>query len=146
MCDSIFIPVLAPVVVLLPPLPLPPRQNYLRVRDDAQTQWRIRVNRSQWGLGLIRYIYSLDIFEESINFKIFRYLRCCGVIPVHSFGSHIRPQPSGLGLSLLRPWASKISLSPKSSQTLLIRRTDLITPKVYSDPESADLRILLRYA
>ncbi len=48
----IFIPVLAPVVVPLPPLPLPPRQNYLRVRNDAQTQWRIRVNRSQWGLGL----------------------------------------------------------------------------------------------
>jgi hypothetical protein len=37
----------------LPPLPLPPaRTTCLRVRDDAQTQWRIRVNRSQWGLGL----------------------------------------------------------------------------------------------
>jgi hypothetical protein len=32
-----------------PAAPPPPR---LRVRDDAQTQWRIRVNRSQWGLGL----------------------------------------------------------------------------------------------
>jgi hypothetical protein len=25
---------------------------HLRVRDDAQTQWRIRVNRSHWCLGL----------------------------------------------------------------------------------------------
>ncbi len=48
MCERIFIPVLTPVLVPLPPLP-PLR---LRVRDDAQTQWRIRANRSQWGLGL----------------------------------------------------------------------------------------------
>jgi hypothetical protein len=49
MCESIFIPVLSPVVVLLPPLPPPP---YLGVQDDAQTQWRIHANWSQWGLGL----------------------------------------------------------------------------------------------
>jgi hypothetical protein len=48
MCESIFIPVLAPVLVPLPPLP----PLCLRVRDDAQTQWRICANRSQWGLGL----------------------------------------------------------------------------------------------
>jgi hypothetical protein len=39
-------------------------------------------------------------FEEYINFKILRYLRRCGVIPVQSFGSHIRPQPPGLGLKV----------------------------------------------
>jgi hypothetical protein len=44
-CESMFIPVLAPAAP-------PPR---LRVRDDAQTQWRISVNRSQWGLGLRQF-------------------------------------------------------------------------------------------
>jgi hypothetical protein len=57
MCESIFIPVLAPVVVPLPPLPLP----RLRVRDDAQIQWRIRVNRSQWGLGLSVFAMLLNV-------------------------------------------------------------------------------------
>ncbi len=38
-------------------------------------------------------------FEEYINFKIFCYLWCCGVIPVQSFGSHICPKPPGLGLN-----------------------------------------------
>jgi hypothetical protein len=37
-------------------------------------------------------------FEEYIHFKIVNYLSHCGVIPVQSFGSHIRPQPHGLGL------------------------------------------------
>jgi hypothetical protein len=37
-------------------------------------------------------------FEEYINIKIFRNLSRCRVIPVQSFGSHIRPQPHGLGL------------------------------------------------
>jgi hypothetical protein len=37
-------------------------------------------------------------FEEYINFKIFLYLRRCGVIPVQSFGSHICPQLPALGL------------------------------------------------
>ncbi len=35
-------------------------------------------------------------FEVYINFKIVH----CGVIPVQSFGSHIRPQPHGLGLRM----------------------------------------------
>ncbi len=39
-------------------------------------------------------------FQEYINFKIFCVLRHCGVIPVQSFGSHICPQPHGLGLRL----------------------------------------------
>jgi hypothetical protein len=38
-------------------------------------------------------------FEEYIYFKIFCCLRHCGVIPVQSFGSHIRPQPPGLWLN-----------------------------------------------
>jgi hypothetical protein len=37
-------------------------------------------------------------FEEYINFKIVLYLIHCGAIPVQSFGSHIHPQPHGLGL------------------------------------------------
>jgi hypothetical protein len=39
-----------------------------------------------------------NVFEEYMTFKMFCYLRQYGVIPVQSFGSHIRPQPSGLGL------------------------------------------------
>ncbi len=46
---------------------------------------------------LIRHITKM-FFEEYINFKIFHYLRYCGVIPVRSFGIHVCPQPSGLGL------------------------------------------------
>jgi hypothetical protein len=44
--------------------------------------------------------YNLEtFFEEYINFKIFHYLSHCGVIPVQSFGSHIRPQLPGLGFN-----------------------------------------------
>ncbi len=46
---------------------------------------------------LTRYTHE-TFFEEYINFKIFRNLSHCGVIPVRSFGSHTRPQPHGLGL------------------------------------------------
>jgi hypothetical protein len=49
---------------------------------------------------LTRYTHE-RFFEEYINFKIFRNLSHCGVIPVRSFGSHIRPQPHGLGLIYL---------------------------------------------
>ncbi len=47
---------------------------------------------------LTRYTHK-TFFEEYINIKIFRNLSHCGVIPVRSFGSHIRPQPHGLGLN-----------------------------------------------
>ncbi len=46
---------------------------------------------------LTRYTHE-TFFEEYINLKIFRNLGHCGVIPVRSFGSQIRPQPHGLGL------------------------------------------------
>jgi hypothetical protein len=46
---------------------------------------------------LTRYTHE-TFFEEYVNFKIFRNLSHCGVIPVRSFGSHIRSQPHGLGL------------------------------------------------
>jgi hypothetical protein len=36
-------------------------------------------------------IYSQFFFKEYINFKIFHYLRQCGVIPVQNFGSHVHP-------------------------------------------------------
>ncbi len=46
---------------------------------------------------LTRYTHEM-FFEEYINIKNFRNLSHCGVIPVLSFGSQIRPQPYGLGL------------------------------------------------
>ncbi len=49
---------------------------------------------------LTRYTHD-TFFKEYINFKIFRNLSHCGVIPVRSFRSHIRPQPHGLGLRQL---------------------------------------------
>ncbi len=48
---------------------------------------------------LTRYTHEM-FFEEYINFKIFRNLSHCGVIPVRRFRSHIRPQPHKLGLNL----------------------------------------------
>jgi hypothetical protein len=50
-------------------------------------------------LKVLNKIYSRDVCEEYINFKIFRNLRHCGIIPVQAFGSHICPKPPGLGLS-----------------------------------------------
>jgi hypothetical protein len=41
-------------------------------------------------------------FEEYINFYFYFYLIRCGVIPSQNFGSHIHPQPPGLGLTLNR--------------------------------------------
>jgi hypothetical protein len=43
----------------------------------------------------------MTFFKEYIIFKNFCYLRCFGVIPVQSFGSHIRPLLPGLGLRLI---------------------------------------------
>jgi hypothetical protein len=54
-------------------------------------------------------------FEEYINFKIFRNLSHFGVITVRSFGSHIRPQPHGLGLRYIYvlqvTWKIRINIS-----------------------------------
>jgi hypothetical protein len=46
---------------------------------------------------LIKYTHK-TFFKKYINFKIFRNFSHCGVIPVQSFGSHLCPQPHGLGL------------------------------------------------
>jgi hypothetical protein len=46
---------------------------------------------------LTRYTHE-TFFEEYTNFEP-HYLSHCRVIPLQSFGSHIRPQPHGLGLS-----------------------------------------------
>jgi hypothetical protein len=46
---------------------------------------------------LTKYTHQM-FFQEYINFKIVHNLSHCGVIPVQSFGSHIRPQPHGLEL------------------------------------------------
>jgi hypothetical protein len=40
---------------------------------------------------VLHKIYSKDVFEEYINFKIFRFLRHCGVIPVQSSGAYLPP-------------------------------------------------------
>jgi hypothetical protein len=45
---------------------------------------------------LTRYIHE-TFFEEYMNFEN-HYLSHYRVIPLQSFGSHIRPQPHGLGL------------------------------------------------
>jgi hypothetical protein len=47
---------------------------------------------------LTRYTHK-TFFEEYTNFQA-HYLSHCRVIPLQSFGSHIRPQPHGLGLSM----------------------------------------------
>jgi hypothetical protein len=52
---------------------------------------------------LTRYTHE-TFFEEYMNFET-HYLSHCRVIPLQSFGSHIRPQPHGLGLK----WFSEIS-------------------------------------
>jgi hypothetical protein len=45
---------------------------------------------------LTRYTHEA-FFEEYTNFQA-HYLNHCWLIPLQSFGSHIRPQPHGLGL------------------------------------------------
>ncbi len=45
---------------------------------------------------LIRYTHK-RFCERYVNFQN-HYLSHCGVVPVQSFRSHIRPQPHGLGL------------------------------------------------
>jgi hypothetical protein len=50
---------------------------------------------------LKRYTHE-TFFEEYMNFEA-RYLSHCRVIPFQSFGSHIRPQPHGLGLIVFPP-------------------------------------------
>ncbi len=48
---------------------------------------------------ITRYTHE-TFFEEYTNFQA-HYLSHCRVIPLQSFGSHIRPQPHGLGLKFL---------------------------------------------
>jgi hypothetical protein len=53
-----------------------------------------------------RYTYE-TFFEEYTNFEA-HYLSHCRVIPLQSFGSHICPQPHGLGLIVVAISAKKI--------------------------------------
>jgi hypothetical protein len=55
---------------------------------------------------LTRYTYE-TFFEEYTNFQA-HYLSHCKVIPLQSFGSHIRPQPHGLGLTAVFATAESI--------------------------------------
>jgi hypothetical protein len=72
--------------------PKRPVPSLIDLKNDENTIFYLKV--------LIK-IYCQDFFEEYINFKIFRYLRLCGIIPVKSFGSHICLQPPGFGLMQL---------------------------------------------
>jgi hypothetical protein len=47
---------------------------------------------------LTRYTHK-TFFEEDMNFET-HYFSHCRVIPLQSFGSHILPQPHGLGLTV----------------------------------------------
>jgi hypothetical protein len=60
-------------------------------------------------------------FEEYINLKIFCNLSHCGVLPVQSFGSHIRPQPHGLGLIQYQLGQEERSLCGRQSRPQLSR-------------------------
>jgi hypothetical protein len=76
---------------------------------------------------LTRYTPEM-FFEEYISFKIFCYLRHCRVIPVQNFGSHIRPQPPGLGLRhplrvTYEQWWAKFR---QSDLPIMIRWSDIV--------------------
>ncbi len=60
---------------------------------------------------LTRYTHE-TLFEEYTNFEG-HYLSHCREIPLQSFGSHIRPQPHGLGLTMLCLWSNTIQFKGK---------------------------------
>jgi hypothetical protein len=64
---------------------------------------------------LTRYTHE-KFFEKYVNFQN-HYLSHCGLIPVQSFGSHIRPQPHGLGLTLTAAGVSKGPLLNRGAQS-----------------------------
>ncbi len=78
---------------------LPSRPKYMKTAK----KWA--VSRTFWPKTpffadkyLTRYSHE-TFFEECMNFET-HYLSHCRVIPLQSFGSHIRPQPHGLGLTV----------------------------------------------
>jgi hypothetical protein len=79
--------------------PMPPEmhENCEKMGDFAHFLFLNR-RKCRFSLKSTRHTPEL-FFEEYIGFRIFCYLRHCGVIPVQSFRSHIRPQPLGLGLN-----------------------------------------------
>ncbi len=79
---------------------------------------------------LTRYTHE-TFFKEYINFKIFRNLSHCGVIPVQSFGSHIRPQPHGLGLRVYEIKQGVFSCTMQTQQEILsfFHQTTSLSPK-----------------
>ncbi len=60
---------------------------------------------------VLNKIYSQDVFLGIHYFKTLYYLVHCGVMLAQSFGSHIRPQSSRLGLNeghlLAKPYSEK---------------------------------------
>ncbi len=78
-----------------PPHSLPiPNSQYPRliVRLTTTTSWP--------RLLMVQNNTHEMFFEECMNFET-HYFRYCRVIPLQSFGSHIRPQPHGLGLNVV---------------------------------------------
>ncbi len=68
-------------------------------RAFSQTFWQIISRKCHFSLTSTEQdILTRCFFKEYMNFKT-HYLRHCRVIPLRSFGSHIRPQPHGLGLT-----------------------------------------------
>jgi hypothetical protein len=67
-------------------------------------------------------------FGEHINFKKFYYLRRCVVIPVQSFGSHIHPQPSRLGLNCLYE-------NTEAADSFLKKLQKTVNPAAFKKPQ-----------
>jgi hypothetical protein len=65
--------------------------------------WLINRQNAVFCSKVLNKIYSRDFFEEYMNFET-HYLSHCRVIPLQNFGSHIRPQPHGLGLRTSNPY------------------------------------------
>ncbi len=65
----------------------------------SRTFWPVNRQKCSFRSKVFNKIYSREFFEEYTNFEG-HYLSRCRDIPLQSFGSHIRPQPHGLGLNV----------------------------------------------
>jgi hypothetical protein len=81
---------------------LPSRPKYTKTAKKWAVSLHVLANKSPKTpffaqKYLTRYTHE-TFFEEYMNFET-HYLSPCRVIPLQSFGSHIRPQPHRLGLN-----------------------------------------------
>jgi hypothetical protein len=79
-----------------------------------------------------RYTHE-TFFEECTNFQA-HYLSHCRFIPLQSFGSHIRPQPHGLGLIL--------SYSPENFVSPMVCRNQ---PRALRSDHALLQRLVIRF-